>query len=307
LEEVIFIGKKAPIVFFTYNRPEHTRLTLESLTANEGASESELFIFCDGSESEEDVKAVKEVRSLTKSRKWCGKVNITERDKNMGLAGSIIEGVTEIVNRYGRAIVLEDDLVLSPQFLNFMNDALEVYKNVPKVMHISGYMFPVKGKLPETFFYRATSCWGWATWKRAWVKFEPNSYKLLTKIKSEKLRWRFDIEGLMNYYNMLKRQAKGEIDSWAIRWYASVFLNGGLCLHPGKSLVNNIGHDGTGVHCGSTGAFDVKVSKERISNYTHEIRESEQIVRLMVSFYRALNKSFPAKVINKLKQIFIES
>ena len=143
-------------------------------------------------------------------------MDIIERDENRGLADSIISGVTEIVNRYGRIIVLEDDLVLSSQFLNYMNDALEIYKDSEKVMHISGYMFPVKGELPETFFYRTTSCWGWATWKRAWDSFEPDSNKLLNIIKDKGLKRKFDIEGSTGHYKMLQMQSKGKVNSWAV-------------------------------------------------------------------------------------------
>lgn len=292
-----------PIAFFAYNRPEHTKKALESLSQCGGAVESELFIFCDGSKKPEDEENVKAVRILVKSKKWCGKVNIIERDKNRGLANSIISGVTEIVNRYGRIIVLEDDLVLSPEFLNYMNDALEIYKDIQKVIHISGYMFPVKGELPETFFYRATSCWGWATWKRAWEKFEPDVNNLLASFQDKNQRWKFDIEGSMNYYKMLQYQATGKINSWAIRWYASVFLDGGLCLHPGKSFVKNIGHDRTGIHCTLTDVYTVTVHKKRIFYFTQEIRENEEVVKLMADFYRSLKKPFPIRILNKLKQI----
>jgi hypothetical protein len=294
---------KAPIAFFAYNRSEHAKQALESLSQCDGALESELFIYCDGAKGPKDEKAVKKVREIVKSCNWCGSVQVVEHDVNLGLANSIIHGVTEIVNRYGRIIVLEDDLVLSPQFLNFMNDALDNYDDIQEVMHVSGYMFPVRGKLPETFFYRAASCWGWATWKRAWNKFEPDAKKLLAKFTDAKQRWEFDIKVTMPFHKMLRDQAQGKIDSWAIRWYASVFLNNGLCLHPGISLVNNIGHDGTGLHCGPTDVYKVEVSKERVSHFTEDIKESEQAIILMSDFYHSLNKTFFVRVFNKLKQV----
>ena len=294
---------RAPIAFFAYNRPEHTRQALETLCKCDGALESELFIYCDGPKRAIDEKAVKQVREIVKSYNWCGAVQVVEHDVNLGLANSIIHGVSEIVNRYGRIIVLEDDLVLSPQFLNFMNDALDNYMDIQQVMHISGYMFPVRGKLPETFFYRATSCWGWATWKRAWDKFEPDAKKLLAKFKEEKQRWEFDIKGTMQYYKMLAGQTRNNTDAWAARWYASVFLNNGLCLHPGISLVNNIGHDNTGLHCRSTDVYKVEISKERVSHFTMDIKESEQAIMLMSDFYHSLNKPFLVRVFNKLKQV----
>lgn len=294
----------SPVALFAYKRPVHTRRVLESLVANECASKSELFIFCDGPARPEDTEAVKEVRRLVKSRQWCGKVNIIERYKNLGLANSIIIGVTELCDKYGRVIVLEDDLVLSPQFLNYMNDALEIYKEIPKVMHISGYMFPVRGELPETFFYRATSCWGWGTWKRAWDKFESNASELLPKFENKSLQYQFNINGSYDFFNMLKEQAAGKIDSWAIRWQAKVFLEGGFCLHPRASLVNNIGHDGTGVHCGSTEVFDVKISTHRVSNFPSDICENENAIKLMSEFFMSLKKrTLSGRVLDGLLQI----
>jgi hypothetical protein len=290
----------SPIAFFAYNRPEHCLQALESLAANEGAAESELFIFCDGPKGRRDHKAVEEVRAAVGSRKWCKTVHIIEREKNWGLARSIISGVTETVNRHGRIIVLEDDLVLSPQFLNFMNDALEFYKDQPKVMHISGYMFPVKGQLPEAFFYRGASCWGWGTWKRAWNQFESDAQKHLDRLSAKALRYEFDIQGSTNFYSMLRDHSKGRINSWAIRWYASVFLNGGLCLHPGTSMTNNIGHDGTGVHCMSTEDYQVMLAEKMVSHFPSKACEDDHMVRQMVQFYRSIKKPLHVRAIGWL-------
>ena len=292
---------KAPIAFFVYNRPEHTRRALESLAQCEGAVKSELFIFCDGPKQPEDEEAVRRVRTLVKSRQWCGKVNIIERDENRGLADSIIAGVTEIVNRYGRIIVLEDDLVLSSQFLNYMNDALEIYKDVSRVMHISAYMFPVTGEPPDTFFYRVSSCWGWATWKRAWDKFEADADKLLNMINARGLKKTFDIEGSIAYYEMLKAQSEGKLDSWAVRWYASVFLLDGLCLHSGKSLVLNIGHDGSGIHCDNTGAFSVKLIQKKVTKFTNDIIEDKRTVTMLTHFFLSLKKPIFPRIIDRVK------
>lgn len=295
---------RAHIVLFVFNRPWHTEQCLESLSKCEGAAESELFVFSDGPKRSEDKEAVEKVRELVKSRNWCKEVHITEREENTGLANSIISGVTEIANRYGRVIVLEDDLVLSPQFLNYINDALETYKDEERVMHISGFMFPVKAELPETFFFRGTSCWGWGTWKRAWDRFEPDTNKLLAEFDKNRVkRRRFDIEGSIDYYTMLRAQARGTIDSWAIRWYASVFLNDGLCLHPGRSLVNNMGHDSMGVHCEETDVFDVKLGNKRVTGFTQDIRESEEAVSAIVNFYRAMKRPLPVRLLGKLRQV----
>jgi hypothetical protein len=294
---------KAPIVLFVYSRPWHTEQCLESLAQCEGADESELYIFCDGPRRPDDKEAVEKVRKLVKSRNWCKVVHITEREKNMGLAKSIIAGVTEIVNRFGRIIVLEDDLILSSQFLNYMNDALEVYKDEERVMHISGYMFPVKAELPETFFFRGASCWGWATWKGAWEAFEQNAEILLDEFKKDKVKRReFDIEGSHYYFKILREQAKGMVDSWGIRWYASVFLRNGLCLHPALSLVKNIGHDRTGTHCVSTDVFDTEMNRKGVSYFAQDLTESEDAVRAIIRFNRAIVGSLPLRIFNRIGQ-----
>ena len=292
---------KAPIAFFAYNRPNHIEKALESLSQCEGAVDSELFIFCDGPKKSLDKEAVEEVRSIAKRKQWCGKVHVIERDENMGLANSVISGVTEVVNRYGRVIVVEDDLILSPQFLNYMNDALDFYRDNAKVMHVSGYMFPVKDKLPPTFFYRNTSCWGWATWKRSWDMFDSDSSHLLKCIKERNLCREFDLEGTASFVEMLQSHTKGKLDSWAVRWYGSVFLRGGLCLHPGLSLVKNTGHDGSGIHCVFTDEFNVELSNKRIRQFVDEIEEDKRVIELMVGFYKSLNKPLFLRVVNKLR------
>ena len=291
-----------PIALFVYKRPHHTRKTLESLMANAEFSDSPLYVFCDGAKRKKDIPLVRETRELIRSYEL-DNATIIEREENMGLANSIITGVTELCNKYGRVIVVEDDLYLSPYFLKYMNTALDTYEEYDKVMHISGYMFPVRGQLPETFFYRATSCWGWGTWKRAWDKFEPDVHTLLAGFKNRKKRREFDIQGSMKYHRMLILQAIGMSDSWAIRWYASVFLNNGLCLHPGKSLVNNIGHDDSGVHSDCTNVYDVNVSEDEDFEFTTDIKESEKAFMLMVDFYQSIKKPIYVLVYNRLKRI----
>ena len=296
---------KAPIAFFAYNRPGHTRKSLESLAANEGAAESELFIFCDGPKKPEDEEAVREVRMLVKSRKWCGKVNIVERNENLGLADSIIGGVTDIVNRYGNVIVLEDDLVIAPCFLKFMNEALEYYINEKKVMQISGNMFDVVVESKaDAIFLPFTTSWGWATWERSWKHFDPIMSKYNKLKKDKALRYKFDIEGAYDYFNMLESQIKGNIDSWAIRWYLSVFMMGGLTLYPVRSLVRNIGFDGSGIHC-TTSSF-----KQNPENFEILFKHSIYLPEISVTkdaYYQILKYFFSKRSFRiKLKALFIK-
>ncbi|MFZ2193665.1 MAG: glycosyltransferase family A protein [Candidatus Moraniibacteriota bacterium] len=243
----------APIILFVYNRPFHTRKTLESLELNFLSKESELFIFADGPKenaSKEHLEKITETRKIIREKKWCGKINIIEKERNSGLANSVIVGVTEIINKYGKVIVLEDDLLLSKNFLKYMNDSLEKYEKEEKVMQIAGYMYPVEIKTEkDAFFLPFISSWGWGTWKRVWDDFDKNS-EGLEKLKNDKnLRYKFNLNGSYPYYKMLKNQVEKNIDSWAIRFYLTVFMRNGLILFPKRTLVNNIGMDGSGVHC----------------------------------------------------------
>ena len=230
---------------------------LESLSRNPEASKSEIYLYCDGPKRPEHEAGVAETRAIARAHAPAH-ARIVERDTNFGLARSIVDGVTRAMAQHGRAIVLEDDLSLSPTALAYFNQTLNVYENEPRAMHVSGYMYPVGSRLPKAFFYREASCWGWATWSRSWAKFNPDAQSLLRELHARKLERDFDIGGTAEYLAMLRMQAEGKLDSWAIRWYASVFLAGGLALHPGRSLVRNDGLDGTGSHCDRTTKFDVE-------------------------------------------------
>ena len=237
----------APIALFTYNRADHTQLAVESLLKNIEASESELFIFSDGPKNEKAEEGVKANREYIYTISGFKKVIITERPENWGLAKSLIAGITEIVNRYGRVIVVEDDLILSPYFLQYMNEALEKYEDDDRVASISAFLNPINCKAPETFFLRYFACWGWATWKRGWDLLIDDNRVLL-----KRLRWKkndFNIGGSGPFYGILYCDKVGLNDSWAVRFYASQFLAGKLQLFPGHTLVVQSGTDGTGTHC----------------------------------------------------------
>lgn len=244
--------KKAPIAFFTYKRPRHTLRSLESLAQNEGAAESELFIFCDAPKRQEDQESVKQVREVVRSKQWCGTVNIIERETNFGCDNSIISGVTQLCTEYGRVIVIEDDLVLSPFFLDYMNRSLNIYQDNPRVMSISGHMFPVDVSTEtDAFFLPLTTAWGWATWQRSWKYYDTKMTKYYELKKDNLLKYKFNVNGSYPYFKMLEstRHCKIEADRpWDIRWYLTVFMEKGLVLFPSRSLVKNIGLDGSGLH-----------------------------------------------------------
>ena len=265
----------APIALFVYNRPQHTERTIKFLKQNQLASESRLFIFSDGFKSAEDEAKVLEVRELLKNIDGFKSVEVVERKENMGLANSVIAGVSRLVKDYKQVIVMEDDLITSPYTLTYFNEALERYRNEDQVMHIGAYMYPLKeNNIPESFFYRAATSWGWATWDRAWQHFEPNIDTLMAQFDAKK-RSAFSIEHKMNFWKQMQDFKKGKNNSWAIRWYASIFLKGGLTLNPAQSLVNNIGHDGTGIHSGINDIYNVIINPKPISEYPVEIKENK--------------------------------
>jgi hypothetical protein len=264
----------APIALFVYNRPKHTERTLKFLKQNELSAESRLFIFSDGAKTEADEEAVQAVREILKGLDGFKSIEIIERKKNMGLAESVIAGVSRLVKDYGQVIVLEDDLITSPHTLTYFNDALSLYRNQEQVMHIGAYMYHLQNyELPQTFFYRAATSWGWATWDRAWQHFEPNIDVLMNQFSS-KQKADFSIDHSMNFWKQMQDYKKGRNNSWAIRWYASIFLKGGLTLNPSQSLVNNIGHDGTGVHSGLNDIYNVIINPKPITAFPEVITEN---------------------------------
>lgn len=294
----------APIALFVYNRPEHTRQTIEALQKNKFAAESELFIFSDGPKNEASEVAVGMVRDYLKTVSGFKVIHVTERKENVGLASSIIKGVTEIVNRYGAIIVLEDDIVTAPHFLEFMNASLDTYANDEAIASISGYFYPIKGALPKTFFLRLTSSWGWATWKRAWDVFELDGETLLRKIEGHGLVSEFNIQGSYNYTAMLKRQIEGHNDSWAIRWYASCFIANKLTLYPHCSFVQNIGFDGTGRHSSISSTFLVTLCSDRMIPERITVVENLYALACLKSYFASHTPSLLAKIIRRLRKIY---
>jgi FkbM family methyltransferase len=297
------LNRLAPIILFVYNRPRHTLQTLNALMTNELAKESELYIYADGVKSTATLpqqEQIIETRKIIRQQQWCKTVTIIESDVNKGLTASIIRGVREVLEKHEKIIVLEDDIVTSAHFLRFMNDALNMFHDKEKVMHISAYMFPVREELPKIFFFNTASCWGWATWKNSWKYFEKDAKKLLTEIEDKNLVTKFNLDNCYDYYSMLKRQAEGINDSWAVRWYASIFLNDGLCLHPNKSLVNNIGHDGTGVHCNNTDIFKIDDLSKSIDVTNIPLKENKQARESVKNFYKKQGIKFIHKIINKM-------
>jgi hypothetical protein len=239
----------SPIVMFTYNRPDHTRRVVESLRGNPEAKSCLLRIYSDGAREEADLPKVLEVREYLSTLTGFGEIAVVERERNFGLASNIIDGVGQMLHSFGTAIVVEDDILVAPCFLGYMNSGLEIYRHDHKVASIHGYNYPL-GFLPfRTYFLRGADCWGWATWSRAWARFEADGKKLLSALLDRGLQRKFDFDGSYPYTEMLRDQIAGKNQSWAVRWYASAFVNDMYTLYPARSLVDNIGFDGTGQHC----------------------------------------------------------
>jgi Glycosyl transferase family 2 len=292
----------APIALFVYNRPEHTRRTIKFLKQNLLAEESRLFIFSDASKNESSQLLVEEVREIIRSVDGFLEVQIIERKSNLGLADSIIDGVSRLVKEYGKVIVFEDDLISSSYTLQYFNDALNRYQNEDKVMHVGAYMYALNDEsLPETFFYRAATSWGWATWDRAWMNFEPDIDHLISQFNTEK-KHQFSIEGSMNFWKQIEEFKSGKNNSWAIRWYASIFLKGGLTLHPSQSLINNIGHDGTGIHSGLNDIYNVVINPQPIHFFPEKIKEDQQAYLSIKEFLKNRKGSFWQRILRFAKQ-----
>jgi len=295
----------APIVLFVYNRPEHTRLTIEALKKNDLATESDLFIYSDSAKTELDNFNVSEVRNYIKGVSGFKSLKIIERSSNLGLAKSVISGVSDIINEYGRIIVLEDDLITSAQFLKYMNNMLNVYKKEQYIYSICGYNHPQSlMKIPQKYKFdiylnpRAGS-WSWATWKDRWQKadWDVSNYEEFLKDKSLQKAFNFGGEDMSS---MLIKQMDGELDSWAIRWCYTLFKYNAFCVYPRISYVNNIGHDGSGVHCGKS---KVNRYENCYLNMNSDLILPDVIVldkKVMKNFQKVYKKNIIRKVIYKL-------
>lgn len=255
-----------PLAVFAYNRPEHLDRALAALAACSRIDGCRVYVYCDGPRGTGDADAVTQTRQV--ARRWAARLGavVRERTANFGLAKSIVGGVTDLCEDYGRAIVVEDDLEVGSDFIAFMLDALDRYERAGTVYQISGYMFPVAHpSRPDAFFLPLTTTWGWATWQRAWRAFDWDTGDALERLQDPALRHRFDIDGSYPYADMLKARLAGRNDSWGILWWWAVFKAAGVVLHPRRSLVSVGGFDGSGTHCGRAGGDDAMCRSETLA------------------------------------------
>jgi len=295
--------KYAPVVLFVYKRPEETRRTLNALLANEGADRSHLFVFSDGPRSRDEEAPVAEVRSLFSGLSGFAGLTLRSSETNKGLARSVIDGVNEVLRDHDRAIVIEDDLVTSRYFLRFMNEALEKYRDDERICCIHGFSPPTRHPEIPYFLRRGADCWGWAAWERGWRIFSPDARRLYDEIKEKKLSREFDRGGVFPYTKMLKAQAEGRSDSWAIRWYASAFLAEKYTLQSNRMLVENIGFGRGATHC-SGGRDHGIVLDEKPVVFDREAEQEPDFLRNEYRrFLRTERPSLAARALRKLRSL----
>lgn len=293
----------SPILLFVYNRLDHVQATVEALKKNILANESNLYIFSDGPKNDKDINSIKAIRQYIKTIEGFKNVKIFESEKNNGLANSIINGVTMIFQEYNSVVVLEDDLITSNEFLSFMNEAINYYNLDKEIWSISGYSLPIS--MPKNYKkdvylgYRASS-WGWATWKDRWelIDWNISDYE---DFVNDKKKIRAFKRGGRDLPGLLEAQINGQVDSWAIRWCYNQFKYGKVTVFPCKSLINNIGFDGTGTHCEKSNQYKTNVSDYYSYKFEKEIIINKKIVRLCKDKYsgnlltrikRKINKFF---------------
>jgi hypothetical protein len=280
---------KCPVAIFAYKRPLHLKRVVDSVRCNPEAVETDLFIFCDGAAHPDDESAVLQVRELAKAVNGFRSVTVVERETNYGLSRSITEGVGRICSEYGRTAVIEDDVLVSSCFLSWINVALDKYENEERVMSVGCYVYPTRVELPETFFLSLPDCWGWAVWQRSWLRYRSDGAVLLKELHARNLTYFFDFEGAYPYTNMLSNQVRGENDSWAIKWSASVLLAGGLTIYPKRSMTQNIGFDGSGTNCDASRAYFVELSERLPELNDIPLVESEGGREAWRQFFLTLN------------------
>ncbi len=276
----------SPIVLFTYNRLEHTIRTINALKKNPLAVNSKLFIYSDGPASDDDNVKIQAVRRYIRQLKGFDFVEIIEQQNNTGLANSIVTGVTEIINVYGKTIIIEDDIVTSPQFLSYMNKALSYYKEQKDVWHISGWNYPIDTEnLGDGFFWRTMNCWGWATWKDRWKYYKKNPSELIKKMSKSEIE-KFNLDNSANFWTQVQQNYQGQMNTWAIFWYATIFNNNGLCFNPSQTYVENIGFDGSGTNTGIRYNYSNTLNTQTKCNFPNLYEENDIAVNKIKLFLR---------------------
>jgi GR25 family glycosyltransferase involved in LPS biosynthesis len=255
-----------PIAIFAFKRLDLLQQTLKALQACDGYPGGPVYVFSDAAR-ENFASEVAEVTILRAwLKEWCSRNNaeLIEAPANLGLRRSIVGGVTRLLEQFEQVIVLEDDIVVSSSFLRFMHESLNAFQSHPHVYQVSGYFIPHRSAVPETGFLSVPACWGWGTWRRAWNHYCDDAAGLLAQIEQADVN-RFDIDSSYAYLDSLRQNATGKMNTWMVRWYASIFLRQGVVFYPGVSLTRNIGFSDGGTNCGP-GTMARIFERQRISH-----------------------------------------
>jgi len=297
----------APIILFVFNRLEHTINTLEALKKNILAEDSNLIIYSDAANKKKDRKKVDQVRKYISNISGFKSVKIIKRKKNYGLARSIKNGITKVIYKYKKAIILEDDILTSKFFLNFMNDSLNFYRNNKKIWHINGWNYPnFKNNKKDVYADRMMNCWGWATWKDRWDMINYDIDKIIDLFDKKKI-FKFNLNQNEDFFSHLIANKENKIKTWAIFWQASIFLKNGLCIRPSVSYTNNIGMDNSGTHCSNeiiNFYMHKKLNDKKKNNFIDFKKENINSIKKIISFYSKKNSLF-VRYTNRIYQIII--
>ena len=278
----------APVLVMAYNRPKHLKRLLLSLSSNVESKESKIFISIDGPKTERDVSLVNECRNVAAQDYGFLNTIIWTSEKNRGLANSVINSVNKVLKTFNSIVVLEDDLLVSNYFLNYMNAGLNEYAGNSRVAAIHGYQYPLGYIGTGCVFKRGTDCWGWGTWRNQWETSNFDARYLLNELQTNRLKKKFDLGGFTSNFKLLNLQLENKIDSWAIRWHASMFLQEKFTLYPPESLVLNLGLDGSGTHEGNNNVFETKLSSNSNWNFPKDIKEDRKFLQRLMLFYLRL-------------------
>ena len=286
----------APIAIFVYARPDHTRRMLAALSSNELAKESDLIVYSDAARNEFDISKVNQVRSIISEIKGFRLVKCVHREKNFGLARNIIDGVSSTCAEYGRVIVVEDDIVTSPYFLTYMNDALVTYSDEDRVYCISGCNYPadLSDLDAGSYFMRLPLCWGWATWIDKWSIFEKTLSDVST-IDRDLVSY-INFSDTHDYFKQAKLNVSGQLNTWFIFWYIAIARREGLTLFPKQTLVVNVGHDGSGENSAKTSNYNQIASPKRIDVYPIPIQENKYAVTQHKLYFRSIRQSLVKRI-----------
>ena len=305
------------VAVFAYKRPVHLLRVLRALTPQVRSRGIPVYIFLDGPKSDLDAPKVESCFSIAQIYQEKYGFVVHKKSFNHGLYMSLTSGVTEMFKQFQRLIVLEDDILASPYFIDYMLDGLSIYEENPRVASIHGYTLPFSSEVPETFFLRGADCWGWATWRDRWSLFRSDASNMVREIVERNLSKEFDLGGYVSNLRLLKNRAEHKSNSWAICWHASCFLAEKLTLYPGRSLVQNIGLDSSGEHCAQSSQHEVCLSPNPVRVAQVETIESFKMFNLYGRlqaplplttrlYYRFRNKSsqFRQKLRSSLRNLF---